>query len=173
MAQAEAVMFNEQQAHNSRMYNQQSNQPGAHQAHWQNMYGQTHQTQSQPPQWISNQASFSTHHSSSQLQPHMAYQHMQNLSHTQQFQLPSRPSSVMTGPNGAPAIVAYISPPPPGWDIANDPEAFRRYFMTCLSDLTSSQKHLINGLTILAQEHVRRMSEIVGECLDQHLRSVS
>ena len=35
-----------------------------------------------------------------------------------------------------------------------------------------NSKPIINGLTILAQEHAQRMGPIVAQCLDEHIRQV-
>ncbi|CAD6578307.1 MAG: Arginase, catabolizes arginine to ornithine and urea [Cyphobasidiales sp. Tagirdzhanova-0007] len=66
-------------------------------------------------------------------------------------------------------------PPPPGppqqpYNLGIDPNVFRGYYLYELQQLTFNSKPIINGLTVLAQEHSHRMGPIVAQCLDEHIR---
>lgn len=61
--------------------------------------------------------------------------------------------------------------PPP--DVAVDPNSFRRYFSQQLQGLTFNSKPIITSLTLFAHEHLVRMSGVVAQCLEEHLRTVS
>ncbi|GAA5835826.1 hypothetical protein JCM5353_003362 [Sporobolomyces roseus] len=63
-----------------------------------------------------------------------------------------------------------LRPPP---DVGVDPNTFRRYFSQQLQGLTFNSKPVITNLTLFAHEHVIRMSGIVAQCFEDHLRSVS
>ncbi|GAA5820627.1 hypothetical protein JCM10212_005713 [Sporobolomyces blumeae] len=63
-----------------------------------------------------------------------------------------------------------LRPPP---DVAVDPNSFRRFFSQQLQALTFNSKPIITNLTLFAHEHALRMSGVVAQCLDEHLRSVS
>ena len=68
-------------------------------------------------------------------------------------------------------------PPPPGppqqpYNLGIDPNVFRGYYLYELQQLTFNSKPIINGLTVLAQEHSHRMGPIVAQCLDEHIRQV-
>lgn len=58
-------------------------------------------------------------------------------------------------------------------EIGSDPNEFRRYFNHHLQLLNFNSKEIINNLTLLATNHKHRMSSIVAQCIEDHLRSVS
>ncbi|BGP17362.1 hypothetical protein JCM10213_003406 [Rhodosporidiobolus nylandii] len=61
-----------------------------------------------------------------------------------------------------------LRPPP---DVGVDPNSFRRFFSNELSKLTYNSKPVITALTLFAHEHSVRMSAVVGQCLEEHLRT--
>ncbi|KPV74576.1 uncharacterized protein RHOBADRAFT_8287, partial [Rhodotorula graminis WP1] len=46
-----------------------------------------------------------------------------------------------------------------------------RFFSQQLQGLTFNSKPIITALTLFAHEHLLRMSGVVAQCLDEHLRS--
>lgn len=63
-----------------------------------------------------------------------------------------------------------LRPPP---DVGVDPNTFRRFFSTELQKLTYNSKPVITSLTLFAHEHSVRMSGVVAQCMEEHLRTVS
>ncbi|GAA5922991.1 hypothetical protein JCM3775_006213 [Rhodotorula graminis] len=89
-------------------------------------------------------------------------------------------------PSHSPAPPPVASPPPPQHqqppplregelrpppDVGVDPNSFRRFFSQQLQGLTFNSKPIITALTLFAHEHLLRMSGVVAQCLDEHLRS--
>ncbi|KAF9008965.1 hypothetical protein BDQ17DRAFT_90534 [Cyathus striatus] len=62
------------------------------------------------------------------------------------------------------------TPAPPVYHL--DPVSFRREYTQRLSQLTFNSRPLIQGLSMLAQEY-SRFAEIVGQCIESHIRKVS
>lgn len=58
-------------------------------------------------------------------------------------------------------------------EISVDPNAFRRYYNHHLQQLGFNSKPIITNLTMIASQHLGRMSSIVAQCLEDHLRTVS
>ena len=65
------------------------------------------------------------------------------------------------------------APPTPPQAIANDPGAFDQLFREHLATLTFNSKQIINLLTMMADEHKAKMSNLVARALDSHITSVS
>ncbi|BGP25604.1 pre-mRNA cleavage complex 2 protein Pcf11 [Rhodotorula toruloides] len=98
---------------------------------------------------------------------------------------PPPPSAYSAYPPAQPAYHHYSSPPPPAPappplkegelrpppDVAQDPNSFRRYFTQQLQGLTFNSKPIITSLTLFAHEHVVRMSGVVAQCMEEHLRT--
>lgn len=61
--------------------------------------------------------------------------------------------------------------PPP--DMNNNPHAFRRFFDSHLVSLTFNSKPVITNLTMLAHQHMMRMSSVIATAMEDHLRNVS
>jgi hypothetical protein len=87
---------------------------------------------------------------------------------------PSYGAPSYSSPAPAPGGYYYSQPPaqpaPPNYHV--DPATFRRDFMSRLSELTFNSRHIIQHLSLMAQEYAR-FSDIVGQCLEQHIRRVS
>ncbi|GAA5909393.1 hypothetical protein JCM5296_007023 [Sporobolomyces johnsonii] len=86
-------------------------------------------------------------------------------------------------PPPQPQPVVHASPPPPAQpplregelrpppDVGVDPNSFRRFFSQQLAGLTFNSKPVITNLTLFAHEHLVRMSAVVAQCLEEHLRT--
>ncbi|GAA5914453.1 hypothetical protein JCM6882_003022 [Rhodosporidiobolus microsporus] len=77
-----------------------------------------------------------------------------------------------------PAPLAPAAPPParegelrPPPDVGVDPNSFRRFFGQELHKLTYNSKPVITALTLFAHEHSVRMSGVVAQCLEEHIRT--
>lgn len=103
---------------------------------------------------------------------------------------PSRPA--YSGPppgfdhGGGAAWPPNPGPPPPAFHHGNpapgsilrvplptDPDGFGRTYHTFLRSLTFNSKPLITDLTVLAQDHVHRMANVMAQCIDEHILQVS
>jgi pre-mRNA cleavage complex 2 protein Pcf11 len=62
--------------------------------------------------------------------------------------------------------------PQPSHTSLYDPNAFRQFYMAQLTALTFNSRHIIQNLSMIAQEYVR-MSDIVVQCIEMHIRRVS
>lgn len=102
------------------------------------------------------------------------------------YDYPPPPAAYGAYPPAQPSYHHYSSPPPPPAppplkegelrpppDVAQDPNSFRRYFTQQLQGLTFNSKPIITSLTLFAHEHVVRMSGVVAQCMEEHLRTVS
>ncbi|GAA5832500.1 hypothetical protein JCM11251_001348 [Rhodosporidiobolus azoricus] len=67
-----------------------------------------------------------------------------------------------------PAREGELRPPP---DVGADPNSFRRFFSHELQKLTYNSKPVITALTLFAHEHSVRMSGVVAQCLEEHIRT--
>ncbi|GAA5930066.1 hypothetical protein JCM1841_000667 [Sporobolomyces salmonicolor] len=86
-------------------------------------------------------------------------------------------------PAPQPQPIVHASPPPPAQpllregelrpppDVGVDPNSFRRFFSQQLAGLTFNSKPVITNLTLFAHEHLVRMSGVVAQCLEEHLRT--
>lgn len=93
------------------------------------------------------------------------------------------PSSSGTGYYGQPVAMPQAPPPrmpsappqqpTPQSSNMNDPNIFRNYFRSGLQALTYNSRQIIQDLTLLANDFALRMSSIVGEEIDGHIRTVS
>lgn len=68
----------------------------------------------------------------------------------------------------------HQAPPPrpavdPSLAIATDPNAFANMYNSHLKTLTFNSKPIITNLTVIAHDHVARMSAVVAKCLDDHI----
>ncbi|KAK0555609.1 mRNA 3' end processing factor [Tilletia horrida] len=65
--------------------------------------------------------------------------------------------------------------PPPGWlphpMIAHDPPAFEQMFKDQLGTLVVNSKPIITHLTVLANDHVVKMSHIISNVIERHIFS--
>lgn len=61
----------------------------------------------------------------------------------------------------------------PALATATDPNAFAQMFKGHLAALTFNSKPIITNLTVIAHEHSARMANVVAQCLDEHILSVS
>ena len=57
--------------------------------------------------------------------------------------------------------------------IATDPATFRHFYMSRLSSLTINSRPIIQDLSLLAMTHQQRMSQVVVQCIENHIRMVS
>ncbi|BGO97418.1 pre-mRNA cleavage complex 2 protein Pcf11 [Rhodotorula toruloides] len=100
------------------------------------------------------------------------------------YDYPPPPQAYGAYPPAQPSYHHYSSPPPPPAppplkegelrpppDVAQDPNSFRRYFTQQLQGLTFNSKPIITSLTLFAHEHVVRMSGVVAQCMEEHLRT--
>lgn len=71
----------------------------------------------------------------------------------------------------APYPVAY-QPPNPFAYLHNDANAFRQFYAAHLVALTVNSRPVIQNLSMIAQDF-QRMSAVVAQCLEAHLRRVS
>lgn len=82
------------------------------------------------------------------------------------------------GYTGAGGPVGYVQPSTsyqysqPSHASLYDPNAFRQFYTAQLTALTFNSRHIIQNLSMIAQEYVR-MSDIVVQCIETHIRRVS
>ncbi|GJN90071.1 hypothetical protein Rhopal_003069-T1 [Rhodotorula paludigena] len=76
--------------------------------------------------------------------------------------------AVAPSPQPPPLKEGELRPPP---DVGVDPNSFRRYFAQQLQGLTFNSKPIITALTLFAHEHLVRMSSVVAQCLEEHIRT--
>lgn len=88
------------------------------------------------------------------------------------YDYPPPPAHHSPPPQAAPppAREGELRPPP---DVGVDPNSFRRFFSQELHKLTYNSKPVITALTLFAHEHSVRMSGVVAQCLEEHIRTVS
>ncbi|GAA6044072.1 hypothetical protein JCM8097_005017 [Rhodosporidiobolus ruineniae] len=91
---------------------------------------------------------------------------------------PPQPYAQPPPPAPAPPPPVQQSPPPPREgelrpppDVGVDPNSFRRFLAQELQKLTYNSKPIITSLTLFAHEHSVRMSGVVAQCLEEHLRT--
>ena len=66
----------------------------------------------------------------------------------------------------------YHQPPPAPPAYTVDAVSFRREYMTRLSELTFNSRPMIQHLSMLAQDSPR-FADIVAQCIEEHIRTVS
>ena len=66
----------------------------------------------------------------------------------------------------------YHQPPPAPPAYTVDAASFRREYMTRLSELTFNSRPMIQHLSMLAQDS-SRFADIVAQCIEEHIRTVS
>jgi len=82
------------------------------------------------------------------------------------------------GYTGSSGQVGYIQPSPsyqypqPSHASLHDPNGFRQFYTAQLTALTFNSRHIIQNLSMIAQESTR-MSDIVVQCVESHIRRVS
>ncbi|KAL1747711.1 hypothetical protein HDZ31DRAFT_31382 [Schizophyllum fasciatum] len=84
------------------------------------------------------------------------------------YQQPPPPAPVMGGYYGAPQGY-HVPPPAPVYQM--DAASFRREFSARLAELNVNSRPIIQGLSMLAQDHVR-YGDIAAQCLEAHIRRV-
>lgn len=67
---------------------------------------------------------------------------------------------------------AHYAPPQPQPVYHADPNSFRKDYSARLAELTVNSRPIIQGLSMMAQEY-SRWADIVGQCIDAHIRRVS
>ena len=86
---------------------------------------------------------------------------------------PSYGGPSYSSPHPAPYSQFYRQPPPPAPPTYNvDATSFRREYMTRLSELTFNSRPMIQHLSMLAQDS-SRFADIVAQCIEEHIRTVS
>lgn len=53
------------------------------------------------------------------------------------------------------------------------PQEFRQWYLSRLSELVVNQKTIIHSLAFIASDNVQRLSHVVAECIETHIRTVS
>ncbi|GAA5901934.1 hypothetical protein JCM8208_006643 [Rhodotorula glutinis] len=97
------------------------------------------------------------------------HHHYYGYHHQQPSHSPAPPPVASPPPPQQPPLREGELRPPP--DVGVDPNSFRRFFAQQLQGLTFNSKPIITALTLFAHEHLLRMSGVVAQCLDEHLRS--
>ncbi|GAA5848917.1 hypothetical protein JCM8547_006388 [Rhodosporidiobolus lusitaniae] len=103
-------------------------------------------------------------------------QHQQSPPPAHYASPPPQPAPAPHQPPPPPAAAAAppaakegeLHPPP---DVGVDPNSFRRFFASELANLTYNSKPVITALTLFAHEHSVRMSGVVAQCMEEHLRT--
>ncbi|KAI5477951.1 pre-mRNA cleavage complex 2 protein Pcf11 [Pseudohyphozyma bogoriensis] len=71
-------------------------------------------------------------------------------------------------PHHQPSAADDFRAPP---EVGLDPNACRRFFSYHLATLTYNSKPAITNLTLFAHQHATRMSAVIADCLEQHLKT--
>jgi pre-mRNA cleavage complex 2 protein Pcf11 len=77
-----------------------------------------------------------------------------------------------SSPHPASYSQIYHQPPPAPPAYTVDAASFRREYMTRLSELTFNSRPMIQHLSMLAQDS-SRFADIVAQCIEEHIRTVS
>ncbi|KAM0753001.1 hypothetical protein T439DRAFT_311676 [Meredithblackwellia eburnea MCA 4105] len=136
------------QPYNGQHYGNGNSYPSAHNQmnHYDHQSSYRHQSQHAPPP---SQHGYGA--SPNQVQYGHHPQQQQQQHHQQQY---------------PPQLDEFAAPP----EVGSDVNAFSRFFSFHLSQLTFNSKPVITNLTLFAHQHLLRMSGVVAQCLDDHLR---
>ena len=85
---------------------------------------------------------------------------------------PSYTGPSYSSPHPASYSQFYQQPPPAPPAYTVDSASFRRVYMTRLSGLTFNSRPIIQDLSMLAQDS-SRFADIVAQCIEEHIRTVS